>query len=81
MHESQLHFYILAIIRKFNNRGAWLAQSEERVTLNLGVVSLSPTLGVEITKKNNNKLKKKENVIRKSIYHTKKIIRYLGINL
>lgn len=26
----------------------WLAQSVERVTLNLGVVSLSPTLGVEV---------------------------------
>jgi len=30
---------------------AWLAQSEEHATLNLGVVSLSPTLGVEMTKK------------------------------
>ena len=36
------------------NRGTWLAQSEERVTLDSGVVSSSPTLGVEIT------LKKKE---------------------
>ena len=32
-------------------RGTCLAQLEERVTLDLGVVSLSPTLGVEITKK------------------------------
>ena len=30
---------------------AWLAQSE-RVTLDLGIMSLSPTLGVEITYKN-----------------------------
>ena len=28
--------------------GAWLAQLEECVTLDLGVVSLSPTLGIEI---------------------------------
>ena len=31
------------------SRGAWLAQSEEHVTLDLRVVSSSPTLGVEIT--------------------------------
>jgi len=29
--------------------GAWLAQSEEHVTLDLGMVSLSPKSGVEIT--------------------------------
>ena len=29
--------------------GTWLAQLEECVTLDLGVVSSSPTLGVEIT--------------------------------
>jgi len=29
--------------------GAWLAQWVEHVTLDLGVVSSSPTLGVEIT--------------------------------
>ena len=34
---------------------AWLAQSEEHVTLDLGVMSLSPTLGIELTFK-----KKKE---------------------
>ena len=33
-------------------RGAWLAQSVEYGTLDLGVVSLSPTLGVEVTLKN-----------------------------
>ena len=30
-------------------RGTWLAQLVEHVTLDLGVVSLSPTLSVEIT--------------------------------
>ena len=30
-------------------RGAWVAQSVECATLDLGVVSSSPTLGVEIT--------------------------------
>ena len=30
-------------------RSTWLAQSEEHAILDLGVVSLSPTLGVEIT--------------------------------
>ena len=29
--------------------GTWLAQSIEHVTLDLGVVSSSPTLGIEIT--------------------------------
>ena len=40
------------------NRGACLAQSEEYVTLDLGIRSFSRTLGVEITKKISNKLKK-----------------------
>ena len=31
--------------------GAWVTQLVERVTLDLGVVSSSPTLGVEITLK------------------------------
>ena len=30
-------------------QGTWLAQSVEHATLDLGVVSASPTLGVEIT--------------------------------
>ena len=34
---------------KILTRGAWLAQSEEHVTLDLGVISSSPTWGVEIT--------------------------------
>ena len=33
-------------------RGTWLAHSVQRVTLHLGVVSPSITLGVEITKTN-----------------------------
>ena len=33
----------------YTSWGAWLAQSEECVTLDLGVMSLSPTLGAEIT--------------------------------
>ena len=37
------------------NRGTWLAQLEEPVSLDLRVVRSSPRLGVEITK---NKLKK-----------------------
>lgn len=32
-------------------RGIWLAQSEEQVTLDFGVVSSSPLLRAEITKK------------------------------
>lgn len=32
-------------------RGAWLAQVEEQITLDLGVMSLSLTLGVGIMKK------------------------------
>ena len=38
-------------------QGAWLAQSVGHVTLDLGVVGSSPTLGVEITLK---KILKKE---------------------
>ena len=33
----------------YTGRGAWLALSEERVTLGLGVTSSSPTLGRAIT--------------------------------
>ena len=36
-------------ILKRSSRGTCLAQLKERVTLDLGVVSLSPRLGVEIT--------------------------------
>ena len=34
-------------IKKGTSWSAWLAQSEKLVTLDLGVVSLSPTLGVK----------------------------------
>ena len=33
-------------------RGAWLAQSVECATLHFRIISLNPTLGVEITLKN-----------------------------
>ena len=36
-------------IKKEDFKGTWLAQLIERVTLDLRVVGLSPTLGVEIT--------------------------------
>ena len=34
---------------RWGSRGAWLAQSVQRVTVDLRVVSLSPTLGVGMT--------------------------------
>jgi len=40
----------LDIIKKLSNQGTCMAQSEECVILDLGVMSSSPTLGVEITK-------------------------------
>ena len=40
--------------------GTWLIRSEEPVTLGLGVMSSSSTLGVKITKKINYKEKKEE---------------------
>lgn len=49
---------ILTVLLRLRKRGAQLAQlEEEHVALELRVVNLSPTLGVEITLKNN-KLKK-----------------------
>ena len=41
-------------------RGTWLAQSVERVTLDLRIVSLSPMLGVEVTLKISKNLKKRK---------------------
>lgn len=35
--------------KKTNSQGAWLGQPLERTTLDLGVMHLSPTLGVEVT--------------------------------
>ena len=37
--------------KEFRPRGTWMAQSMERVTLDLGVVNSSPTLGIEHKKK------------------------------
>jgi len=45
--------------KKANHRGAWQAQSVEHLTLDLGVVSLSPRVGVEITLKKKKKKKSK----------------------
>lgn len=39
-----------ALFYKSNRGDAWLAQSVEPVTLDLGVVSLSPASGVQFTK-------------------------------
>ena len=36
-------------VKLISERGAWLAQLVEHVTLDLGVVSSSPTMGVDIT--------------------------------
>lgn len=44
-------YYFLHFEDSERLRGAWLAQSVEHATLDLGVMSLSPTLGVDITKK------------------------------
>ena len=44
---------VLEIILEVNKRDAWLAQLVKQVTLDLRVVNLSPTLGVEITLKIN----------------------------
>ena len=51
---SQASFILMKLInvvyfKVYKCQGAWLAQLVEHVTLDLGVVSLSPTLGVEIT--------------------------------
>ena len=42
-------FFFFLFSKKTIWRGAWLAQSVEHVTLDLRVVSASPTLGIEIT--------------------------------
>ena len=56
-----LSYWILTTtLRNKSFWGAWLAESEEHVTLDLKVLNLSPTLGVEITKKNNYILKRKK---------------------
>ena len=37
------------IFKNYKTKATWLAQSVEHATLDLEVVSLSPTLGIEIT--------------------------------
>ena len=39
----------MILLKKKIFQGAWMAQSVERVTLDLRVVSLRPTFGVEMT--------------------------------
>lgn len=41
--------YLLEKIKIVSSRGTWLAWSEEGETLDLGVMSLNPTLSAEIT--------------------------------
>ena len=48
----------LFLVSKTNLRGGWLSHSEEWKTLDLRVVSLSPTLGIEFALKTKNKKKK-----------------------
>ena len=48
------------ILHTRRKRGTWLAPLVEDTTLDLGVVSLSPTLGVEILKNKILKKKKKK---------------------
>ena len=40
---------LLRVIYSLTHKNTWLAQSVERATLDLGVVSASPTLGGEVT--------------------------------
>ena len=40
--------YILKVLSSNNQRGTWVTQLVEHATLDLGVVSLSPMLGIEI---------------------------------
>lgn len=50
--EKRIEVYVDTILSslatKEEQRGTWLVHSEERGTLGLGVMSSSPTLGVEI---------------------------------
>ena len=47
--EANLTYFTTA-----TKQGSWLAQCERHVTLDLGVVSSRPTLGIEITEKKPN---------------------------
>ena len=56
------HFKPTRITRiKKLERGTWLAQSVNHMTLDLRVVGLSPTLGVDVTLKKKSFLKKLNN--------------------
>ena len=54
--ESQKHYakWKKSDSKGYISWGAWLAQLEEYTTLDLVVMSLSPMLGIEITKKKTN---------------------------
>lgn len=47
--------------------GAWLATSEEYVTLDLGVLSLRPTLGIEITTTTTTTTNNNNNIVKELI--------------
>ena len=51
----------MRLIHNHTIRGTWLAQLVERGTLDLGVVSSNPTLGVEPALQKNKKNKKIKN--------------------
>ena len=53
---------VIKSFKKNHTGGGWLAPSEEHGTLDLRVMSLSPTLGIEITYIENLKKKKERNV-------------------
>lgn len=55
------------LFKRLQKRGSWLGQSEEHVTLGLGVV-ISSSLGVEITKNIINKSLKRSCFTLSSIY-------------
>lgn len=46
---SKVFFFFLFIKNLSKDRGTWLDWSVEHATLDLGIVGLNPTLGVEIT--------------------------------
>jgi len=55
-----LKIVFVVMFKKAEIRGACLARLEEHATLDLRVLSLSPGMGVEITKKNKRILNKKQ---------------------
>ena len=59
IYESYIVEYYVVSYSKGYQRGVWLAQLVKHVTLDLGVVSLSPMLGVKIIPKKKKTLKTK----------------------